>query len=316
MSPGSLSGIPIGITSPAAIRQFNAEQLYYTGELDACREMLRSGGADPETLLSRLSLMLPLSICLGETQTFNDTLAALRGLIDQDSGSVCSRAARLLHSCTALGLYMPHFVPEWIKDGQFAGLPSELIPFAIYTRCKYLLAAKREPEAKAAAETALSFFPPDEGFSLIHLYLRLICSAALCAAGDMHASEAHLRETMSLAMPYDYVIPFTEFLTLHSGLIESVSQQEYPEQYRRVIQLWTRCWKNWMAVRGRLTMSSATAILSNREYHLAHLLADDLTYAEAAERLGMSVGSVKNMASVIYAKLHVGGKTELKNYVL
>ena len=54
MSPGSLSGIPIGITSPAAIRQFNAEQLYYTGELDACREMLRSGGADPETLLSRL----------------------------------------------------------------------------------------------------------------------------------------------------------------------------------------------------------------------------------------------------------------------
>ncbi|MEI3062422.1 MAG: hypothetical protein V8S72_05555 [Oscillospiraceae bacterium] len=86
--------------------------------------------------------MLPLSICLGETQTFNDTLAALHGLIDQDSGSVCSRAARLLHSCTALGLYMPHFVPEWIKDGQFAGLPSELIPFAIYTRCKYLLAAK------------------------------------------------------------------------------------------------------------------------------------------------------------------------------
>lgn len=77
MTPGSLSGIPIGITSPAAIRQFNAEQLYYTGELDACREMLRSGGADPETLLSRLSLMLPLSICLGETQTFNDTLAAL-----------------------------------------------------------------------------------------------------------------------------------------------------------------------------------------------------------------------------------------------
>lgn len=316
MSPGSLSGIPIGITSPAAIRQFNAEQLYYTGELDACREMLRSGGADPETLLSRLSLMLPLSVCLGDVPAFNSAVEGVYALIDQAPDSVGSRAARLLHSCTALGLYMPHFVPEWIRDGQFAGLPAELIPFAIYTRSKYLLTAKREAEAKAAAETALSFLPVESGFSLIHLYLRLICSAALCAAGDMHASEAHLRETMSLAMPYDYVIPFTEFLTLHSGLIESVSQQEYPEQYRRVIQLWTRCWKNWMAVRGRLTMSSATAILSNREHHLARLLADDLTYAEAAERLGMSVGNVKNMASVIYAKLHVGGKTELKNYVL
>lgn len=316
MSPGSLSGIPIGITSPAAIRQFNAEQLYYTGELDACREMLRSGGADPETLLSRLSLMLPLSICLGETQTFSDTLAALHGLIDRDSGSVCSRAARLLHSCTALGLYMPHFVPEWIKDGQFAGLPAELIPFAIYTRCKYLLAAKRETEAKAAAETALSFFPPDEGFSLIHVYLRLICSAALCATGDMHGCEEHLRETMALALPRGYIIPFAEFLTLHSGLIESVSQQEFPEQNKRILQQWTRCWKNWMAFRSRLTISNATAILSNREHHLARLLAADLTYAEAAARLGMSVGSVKNMASVIYAKLHIGSKAELKDYAL
>ena len=30
----------------------------------------------------------------------------------------------------------------------------------------------------------------------------------------------------------------------------------------------------------------------------------------------MSVGSVKNMASVIYAKLHIGSKAELKDYAL
>lgn len=91
------------------------------------------------------------------------------------------------------------------------GLPSELIPFAIYTRCKYLLAAKREPEAKAAAETALSFFPPDEGFSLIHVYLRLICSAALCATGDMHGCEEHLRKTMALRPAARLYHPFAEF---------------------------------------------------------------------------------------------------------
>ena len=63
-------------------------------------------------------------------------------------------------------------------------------------------------------------------------------------------------------------------------------------------------------------ISNATAILSNREHHLARLLAADLTYAEAAARLGMSVGSVKNMASVIYAKLHIGSKSKLKDYAL
>lgn len=314
-APGKGDRLPTGITNPAEIRQYKAELLYFTGDIDACRDMLH-GVDDGGTLLSRLSLILPLSICLGDVPAFNSAVDSIYELINQDPESVCSRAARLLHSSTALGLYLPHFVPEWIRDGQFAGLPPELIPFAIYTRSKYLLTAKRAAEAKAAAETALSFLPVENGFSLIHLYLRLICSAALCAGGDMHACEAYLRETMSLAMPYGYVIPFSEFLTLHSGLIESVLQHEYPEQHRLIVQLWSRCWKNWMAFRGRLTMSNATAILSNREHHLARLLADDLTYAEAAERLDMSVGSVKNMASVIYAKLHVSGKTELKDYVL
>lgn len=132
----------------------------------------------------------------------------------------------------------------------------------------------------------------------------------------MHGCEEHLRETMALALPRGYIIPFAEFLTLHSGLIESVSQQEFPEQNKRILQQWTRCWKNWMVFRSRLTISNATAILSNREHHLARLLAADLTYAEAAARLGMSVGSVKNMASVIYAKLHIGSKAELKDYAL
>lgn len=312
---GKSDRLPTGITDPAAILEYKAELLYFTGEIDACRDMLH-GVDDGGTLLSRLSLVLPLSVCLGDVPAFNSAVEGVYALIDQAPDSVGSRAARLLHSCTALGLYMTHFVPEWIKDGQFAGLPSELIPFAIYTRCKYLLAAKREPEAKAAAETALSFFPPDEGFSLIHVYLRLICSAALCATGDMHGCEEHLRGTMALALPRGYIIPFAEFLTLHSGLIESVSQQEFPEQNKRILQQWTRCWKNWMVFRSRLTISNATAILSNREHHLARLLAADLTYAEAAARLGMSVGSVKNMASVIYAKLHIGSKAELKDYAL
>ena len=96
---------------------------------------------------------------------------------------------------------------------------------AIYTRCKISSRRELRAEAKAAAGTALSFFPPDEGFSLIHVYLRLICGAALCATGDMHGCEEHLRETMALALPRGYIIPFAEFLTAHSGLIESVSQR-------------------------------------------------------------------------------------------
>ena len=130
---GKSDRLPTGITDPAAILEYKAELLYFTGEIDACRDMLH-GVDDGGTLLSRLSLVLPLSVCLGDVPAFNSAVEGVYALIDQAPDSVGSRAARLLHSCTALGLYMPHLVPEWIRDGQFAGLPAELIPFAIYTR--------------------------------------------------------------------------------------------------------------------------------------------------------------------------------------
>lgn len=96
---GKSDRLPTGITDPAAILEYKAELLYFTGEIDACRDMLH-GVDDGGTLLSRLSLVLPLSVCLGDVPAFN---SAVEGVIRADrSGSRQRRlprgtAAALMH---------------------------------------------------------------------------------------------------------------------------------------------------------------------------------------------------------------------------
>lgn len=53
--------------------------------------------------------------------------------------------------------------------------------------------------------------------------------------------------------------------------------------------------------------------LGKREHELLTLLADGLYYKEIADRMGISIGTVKSHVHTIYGKLHVQNRTEAVN---
>ena len=57
----------------------------------------------------------------------------------------------------------------------------------------------------------------------------------------------------------------------------------------------------------------ATSPLSEREYAVLQLLAEGLLYKEIADRLGLTVGTVKQHIHRMYAKLHVQNRVEAVN---
>lgn len=57
----------------------------------------------------------------------------------------------------------------------------------------------------------------------------------------------------------------------------------------------------------------ATSPLSEREYNVLQLLAEGLLYKEIADRLGLTVGTVKQHIHRMYAKLHVQNRVEAVN---
>jgi DNA-binding NarL/FixJ family response regulator len=56
-----------------------------------------------------------------------------------------------------------------------------------------------------------------------------------------------------------------------------------------------------------------TSPLSEREYAVLQLLAEGLLYKEIADRLGLTVGTVKQHIHRMYGKLHVQNRVEAVN---
>jgi DNA-binding NarL/FixJ family response regulator len=54
-------------------------------------------------------------------------------------------------------------------------------------------------------------------------------------------------------------------------------------------------------------------VLSDREYEVLKLLADGLLYKEIAERMGLTVGTVKQHIHRMYGKMHVQNRVEAVN---
>ncbi|MEI3062421.1 MAG: hypothetical protein V8S72_05550 [Oscillospiraceae bacterium] len=132
----------------------------------------------------------------------------------------------------------------------------------------------------------------------------------------MHGCEEHLRETMALALPRGYIIPFAEFLTLHSGLIESVSQQEFPGAEQTHFTSVDALLEELDVLPQPPHRYPTPPPFSRTESTISPACWPPISPTRRRQRRGMSVGSVKNMASVIYAKLHIGSKAELKDYAL
>ena len=63
----------------------------------------------------------------------------------------------------------------------------------------------------------------------------------------------------------------------------------------------------------RANASPTEAVLSEREQEVLALLAEGLLYKEIGDRLGISVGTIKQHIHRIYGKLHVQNRTEAVN---
>lgn len=70
-----------------------------------------------------------------------------------------------------------------------------------------------------------------------------------------------------------------------------------------------------MTFHNRFTSENLTTILTPQEYQLARQIARGASYAEAARRMNLSVGRVKNILLDVYGKLCISKRSQLAHFV-
>ena len=319
------SAIPMPKGNPEAVfsgltagehAQYEAEFAYLRGDFRPILVYANTVSAEAPTYVCACAIAMSAAISTGDYPAFTAAFSRLERIKTLYPGTKAALYADAALATAAVSMYAPEHAPDWLQKGDFSMFPPAGRPWLAYLHAKYLLDKKDYAATHAAAQAALSLLTRENSISTAALYLRLMCAAACHGAGADERAAAYLSAALAIAMPHGFVTPFAETVTAYGGLLEKCLLRDWPGQYGAIAGQPESAWKNWISFHNQFTKDNITLVLTLREYRLARMLAEGATYAQAAKRLNLSVGRIRNIASAIYGKLYIKGKAELKSFIL
>ena len=89
-----------------------------------------------------------------------------------------------------------------------------------------------------------------------------------------------------------------------------------PEQYEKIIGITYRFSDGWRKIHNPDTAETVTDLLTTKEFSIAMLASKDWSNKEIAAYMELSAHTIKHYMSVIYQKLAISNRDELKRYML
>lgn len=169
-------------------------------------------------------------------------------------------------------------------------------------------------EALGTAKAALNMSPLRH--TIMDICLELLISMALMELKRTAEAQTHFMAAWALARPDGLIFILGEHHSALQGLIESCLKKSYPEDYRAVIAVADAFNAGRKKLHAApLSADAAPETLSTTERIIASLAVRGWTNMEIAAHLGLSVHTIKKYISVIYQKLGISGRKELKAFI-
>ena len=193
-------------------------------------------------------------------------------------------------------------------------LPEGLKIFSYYVLAHEAYLRQEYTYSLGMMEAAMMMSPKEYPLPFIYTYL----AEAICMMNLMHVGEAKKRfmEAWDIAEKEHFLQPFIEHYGLLQGLVEVCLKKSHPQIYKKIVDLSADFSHGWSELHNRATANRVTGDLSRTEFTIAMLYNRGWTIKEIAAHLEMSPRTISNHVRVIYEKLGVKNKKDLKEYLL
>lgn len=322
----ALTIVPMPITDPDSILdttddekvrlQYESQIAYLRGDFKRAIKCFFEVGRNDAAKLLGAPVALAGAMSMGDYQCYIEIDNYLKDIMKSNKGTQISALAELSLATVSITIADWRMAPDWLKQGDFSSLPSQVKPHALYLRAKYFQHLGKYEAMLAVAQTALTFCSVEQEFIVHDIYLRLICAIGDYFLGRMEEAKGFLMDAMNIGLPHGFITPFVESIVVFGGLVELCLKESFLHHYGAVIKQWDHTWRNWIYFHNQLTKDNITLILSLREYHIAELVARHVPNKEIAKHHHISVGRLKNIISVIYDKLQVSNRDELAKHII
>lgn len=219
---------------------------------------------------------------------------------------IASAAAVLLH------LPLPENIPS-VKEYLYL-LPPGLQAFSLYIQAHYSYLQGDYEKGIGIAEAILDL--QAERYPIPSIYLHLVTVMNYMSLKQKEKARQHLLAAWEIARPDDLIEAFGEHHGLLGGMLESVIKKDWPEDFKRIIDITYRFSSGWRKIHNPITGDDIADNLTTTEFAIAMLAARGWTNQEIAEHMKISQNTVKRHISSALQKLHIERRKDLKQYML
>ena len=307
---------------------FEAEIAYSRGEIDRVYESASYLLNKHSGFYAVLSAGMLLAFCAmwrGDIAMWNK---AKRHICEAPAKNDNDRDIMSL-SITAIDsmLYDTTSFPEWFKIGNFEPLHPDALPAVKVFYAKYLYAsayalATKQIEMQGMRGLSLMAMLPNAIEPMIsqamadrsviaEIYLRLTCATVYHNSGNDGQAIRHIDRAISLSLPDGLLGILTEYRRVLDRLLDERLLLVDPKALAQVEQMYKTFGVGWATLSGTVRNRNIATNLTMREREVAKLAAFGMSTAEIAEKLHLSVASIKQTVRNVIYKSGVENKAAL-----
>lgn len=295
-----------------------AEYHYFTGRPE---EAARAAEAyltseDRAARLSACLIYAYANLPLGHIQRTRFALGELNASLTAagEKAPAFRAAAAFLAAAGAVLLHLP--LPKGVPEmqGFLPLLPPGLRAFALYISAHYRYLQGDYGPSVGLVEGALAMGA--EGYPIPAIYLHLVAVMDYMSLKQTGKAKEHLLAAWALARPDDLIEALGEHHGLLGGMLEAVLKPQWPEDFKRIIDITYRFSAGWRKVHNPETGHDVADDLTTTEFAASMLAARGWTNQEIADHMGVSLNTVKSHLSEVMEKLGVTNRKDLKKYML
>ncbi len=221
--------------------------------------------------------------------------------------------------------------PEWFKRGRFEHLPPDSHAAARVFYIKYLLVFAQDmakSQFKLPDVTGLGLMKSIpyivepmiaqvavDQLVIPEIYLRLLVAIAYHQCGDEQSAIEHIDKAIALALPDGLLGILAEHRRQFDYLLDDRLELADPSACKKYKELHKGLLDGWTKLHNSLLSRSVSSALSIRQREIARLAAFGLTNVEIAQRLNLTVATVKKDIWEAKNKTGVDDREELGAFV-
>ena len=295
-----------------------AEYHYFSGQAEKAMQETEGylTAADGGIRLSACLLFAYACLSMGRIDHARSALGEIRRTLA--SGGETDPAARAMEAFVAFAaavlLHLP--LPEEMPPTRdfLPLLPPGLRAFALYVQAHYLYLKEDYGHSAGIVEATLAMGA--DAYPIPAIYLHLVAVMDYMSMKQTDRAQTHLLAAWEIARPDDLIEAFGEHHGLLGAMLEAAIKPNWPEDFRRIIDITYRFSSGWRRVHNPITGHDVADDLTTTEFAIAMLAARGWTTREIAGHLNISANTAKRHISEAMKKLKVKNRKDLKQYML